>query len=72
MNIFVVANACTDSTHALLEKQLQARVQDSSKLPLDWLAEARPGKSYALNTAIPHVKYSDVVTFVGDDHRVDS
>ena len=72
VNILVVANACTDTTHALLEKEHQAGLQDSSRLPLDWLAEGRPGKSYALNTAIPHVKDSDVVTFVDDDHRVDS
>lgn len=72
VNILVLANACTDSTHALLEKERQAGLQDSSRLPLSWLAEPRPGKSHALNTAIPHVKGSDVVTFVDDDHRVDS
>jgi arylsulfatase A-like enzyme/glycosyltransferase involved in cell wall biosynthesis len=71
VNILVVANACTDSTHTLLERERQAGLQDSSRLPLGWLAEPRPGKSYALNTAIPHVKGSDVVTFVDDDHRVD-
>lgn len=72
VNILVVANACTDATHALLERERQAGLQDSSRRPLDWLAEACPGKSYALNTAIPHVKGSDVVTFVDDDHRVDN
>ena len=71
VNILVLANACTDSTHALLEKERQAGRQDLTRLPLDWLVEPRPGKSYALNTAIPHVKNSDVVTFVDDDHRID-
>ena len=71
VKILVVANACVDSTHALLEKERQAGLQNSSRLPLDWLAEPRPGKSHALNTAIPHVRDSDVVTFVDDDHRID-
>lgn len=67
--ILVVANACTDGTHALLEAYAH---NPGDRLPLHWIAEPTPGKSYALNTAIPHVKGSDVVTFVDDDHRVDS
>lgn len=71
VNILVAANACTDSTHAMLETQKQASGADASRLALDWLAESRPGKSFALNTAIPRVRSSDIVTFVDDDHRVD-
>ena len=72
VNILVIANACTDSTHTLLERECLAGLQDSSRLPLNWLTESCAGKSHALNTAIPLVKASDVVTFVDDDHRVDS
>ena len=70
VKVLVIANACTDSTHALLQAEHQVSLQNASRLPVDWLAEVRPGKSHALNTAIPHVTSSDVVTFVDDDHRV--
>jgi arylsulfatase A-like enzyme/GT2 family glycosyltransferase len=69
--VLVVANACNDGTHALLDAERQAGLSDPSRLPVDWLAEPRPGKSNALNTAIPHLMDSDVVAFVDDDHRVD-
>jgi arylsulfatase A-like enzyme/GT2 family glycosyltransferase len=72
VRILVVANACTDSTHQLLDNEHQNGEEDRARLPLDWLPEPRPGKSFALNTAIPLVKASDVVTFVDDDHRVDA
>lgn len=71
VKILVAANACTDTTHAVLEAEKQAGSGDTSRLALDWFAEPRPGKSFALNTAIPRVRSSDVVTFVDDDHRVD-
>ena len=70
-NVLVIANACTDATHTVLEAEKKASSADSSRLALDWLAEPRPGKSFALNTAIPRIRSSDIVTFVDDDHRVD-
>ena len=71
VDILVVANACTDATHALLEAEKAATGLELSRFSLDWLAEPRPGKSFALNTAIPRVRSSGIVTFVDDDHRVD-
>lgn len=68
--IFVMANACTDRTHALLEDEASAGQHDPNRIPVEWLAEPTPGKSYALNSAIPHVKTSAMVAFVDDDHRV--
>jgi GT2 family glycosyltransferase len=75
--ILVVANACQDHTLALLK-----RYQDKMKLPLAFLAEPRPGKSYALNTGLAAVENGvapfssprtrgEIVAFVDDDHRVD-
>jgi arylsulfatase A-like enzyme/GT2 family glycosyltransferase len=72
VQLLVVANACNDGTHALLDKERQASQRDTSRLSIDWLAEPKPGKSNALNTAIPHLMDSDVVAFVDDDHRVDA
>lgn len=69
VDLFVVANACSDGTHALLERY-QAQARAEGWLPLSWLAEPTPGKSHALNRAIPHLS-GDVVAFVDDDHRVD-
>lgn len=71
VKILVMANACTDGTHALLDNARAACEGNPSRLKLDWLPEPRPGKSFALNSAIPHVRSSDIVTFVDDDHRVD-
>jgi arylsulfatase A-like enzyme/glycosyltransferase involved in cell wall biosynthesis len=71
VSVLVVANACTDGTHALLDAARTASNNEPSRLSLNWLAEPRPGKSFALNTAIPRAQSSDVVTFVDDDHRVD-
>jgi len=70
--ILVAANACTDSSHQLLEEKKSAAQKDSSQLPLNWISEPKPGKSFALNTAIPLIKSSDVIAFVDDDHRVDT
>lgn len=71
VRVLVVANACTDGTHKLLEAARENSNVDSARLPLEWISEPRPGKSFALNTAIPHVRSSEMVTFVDDDHRVD-
>ena len=69
VDIMVVANACTDATATFLQNyQAQASARDW--LPLVWHAEATPGKSHALNSAIPKLR-SDLVAFVDDDHRVD-
>lgn len=67
VDILVAANACTDSTHALLE---QYQTKTDRLLPLLWFAEPRPGKSFALNSAIARLK-TDITAFVDDDHRVD-
>ncbi len=72
VHVLVVANACSDGTQALLDSERTISLQDPSRLPIEWLAEPKPGKSNALNTAIPHLMDSDVVAFVDDDHRVDS
>ena len=69
VEILVVANACTDATAALLEARSTAE-SGERRLPLRWVPEPLPGKSYALNTAIPLIE-SDLVAFVDDDHRVD-
>jgi len=68
-DVLVVANACTDQTSTFLQTY-QAQAADRSWLPLDWLAEPQPGKSHALNRAIPEL-HSDLVALVDDDHRVD-
>lgn len=70
--ILVMANACTDGTHALLEAEHRAGLADPTRIPLDWLPEPQPGKSHALNTAIPRVSGDTVVAFADDDHRVDA
>lgn len=69
MAIFVVANACTDGTHEFLERY-RAGMSDG-RIELAWIAEPRPGKSNALNKALPTLD-SDAVAFVDDDHRVDT
>jgi GT2 family glycosyltransferase len=69
VDILVAANACSDSTHALLH-DYRTTAKESGWLPLAWFAEARPGKSHALNSALPQVQ-GDIVAFVDDDHRVD-
>jgi len=71
VNILVAANACRDSTHALLDNYRQ-QSESRGWLPLTWFAEPTSGKSYALNAAIPRVESSNIVAFVDDDHRVDS
>ncbi len=68
VDILVAANACRDDTHALLVGYRQ-QAAGRGNLPLVWLAEPVPGKSNALNTALPRID-SDIVAFVDDDHRV--
>lgn len=68
-NVLVVANACTDNTAAFLENY-QAQAIEKDWLPLAWLEEATPGKSHALNRAIPELR-AELIALVDDDHRVD-
>jgi GT2 family glycosyltransferase len=68
-DVLVVANACTDETPVFLETYL-AQAADKNWLPLAWLVEPQPGKSHALNRAIPELQ-SNLVALVDDDHRVD-
>ncbi|MDP2832091.1 MAG: glycosyltransferase [Pseudomonadota bacterium] len=68
VEILVIANACSDTTHAFLDESLRA---PNGRLPLRWHAEPAPGKSHALNLAIALIE-SDLVAFVDDDHRVDT
>lgn len=70
VDILVVANACTDDTHVLLERESAHTANDPSLLPLRWLPEPNPGKAHALNAAIPLVRSSELVAFVDDDQRV--
>jgi glycosyltransferase involved in cell wall biosynthesis len=68
MEILVVANACSDGTHALL---METAVNPIWKdLPLRWIAEPAPGKSNALNRAISDTDAA-VLCFVDDDQLVD-
>jgi glycosyltransferase involved in cell wall biosynthesis len=63
VNVFVMANACSDDTLAWL-------AQRSGQLPLRFDHEPLAGKSNALNRALPLMD-SDCIAFVDDDHRVD-
>lgn len=70
VRLFVVANACTDGTHDYLAGYREGR-EGTGLLPLEWIAEPTPGKSHALNRALPMLD-DPVVAFVDDDHRVDA
>jgi len=67
VEILVIANACTDATQGFLDEYQRAA---DGRLPLRWRAEPTPGKSHALNLAMPLVTAA-MVAFVDDDHRVD-
>lgn len=69
VGILVVANACNDGTVEYL-RDYEALCQQKNEIPIRWLEEKIPGKSHALNTAIPKLSGS-VIAFVDDDHRVD-
>ncbi|UCG98405.1 MAG: glycosyltransferase, partial [Burkholderiales bacterium] len=68
--VLVVANACSDATHSLLDAYVR-ETGEGDRLPLRWVAEPRPGKSHALNQAMSMIE-SDLVAFVDDDHRIDA
>lgn len=69
VQILVAANACTDDTVAQLQAY-QAQQQERGWLPLRLLEVPTPGKSHALNRAIPEIE-TELTAFVDDDHRVD-
>lgn len=69
-DILVAANNCSDGTHAWLDAY-RRHAADAALLSLTWYAEPAPGKSRALNSAMPRVS-ADLVAFVDDDHRVDA
>ncbi len=69
VELLIVANACTDDTASVLGQYTETATE-RGRLPLRWVEEPRPGKSHALNTAIPLIA-APVVAFVDDDHRVD-
>ncbi len=69
IELLVVANACTDNTVSLLQ-QYESESHCSGALPLRWTEEPKPGKSNALNRAIPLIR-GGLVSFIDDDHRVD-
>jgi len=69
ISLFIVANACSDNTNEVLDRYLQ-RIDSDHLLPLRWIEESNPGKSRALNTAIPQSR-APLIAFVDDDHRVD-
>jgi GT2 family glycosyltransferase len=68
VDLLVAANACSDDTHARLDDYRRQATADG-RLPLQWFAEPLPGKSNALNAALPRVD-SELTAFVDDDHRV--
>ena len=68
VGILVMANACSDATHARLD-DYRASADERGLLPLAWVAEPRPGKSHALNRGAAELA-GDWVAIVDDDHRV--
>lgn len=66
VGVFVVANACTDDTSKFLDKWLPQHPD----LTFRWMTVPEPGKSNALNIAIPQAR-GRLLAFVDDDHRVD-
>ena len=70
VDILVAANACSDGTHTFLDNYHRQQ-SAQNHLPLEFFAEPTPGKSHALNAAIPRLKQCNLIAFVDDDHRVD-
>lgn len=66
VDILVVANNCNDDTPNVV-----SRLKDGETIvPLNFLEEPEPGKSYALNTAIKNTT-SRALYFIDDDHIVE-
>jgi arylsulfatase A-like enzyme/GT2 family glycosyltransferase len=70
VRILVVANACTDDTVARMHAY-QEQQAERNWLLLQVIEESTPGKSHALNKAIPQLE-TELTAFVDDDHRVDA
>lgn len=60
-DIVVADNGSTDETAAVVR-----RAQAGSVVPIEYLFEPRPGKPFALNTAIAHAR-GDILAFTDDD-----
>lgn len=69
LSILVAANACSDDTVSRM-RRYQAQQATNGWLPLKVIEVPTPGKSHALNAAIPTIA-TELVAFVDDDHRVD-
>lgn len=67
VGIFIVANACSDGTAALLD-DYRRHAEAKNRLPLRWIEEPRPGKSRALNLALPQLS-APIIALVDDDQR---
>lgn len=70
MRILVAANACADDTVARM-KAYRSTQSARGSIELDLLEVPTPGKSHALNAAIPKIE-TELIAFVDDDHRVDT
>ena len=68
--VLVATNACTDETENYLDEYVAAATADEHAIPLRRISVPTPGKSNALNEAIPQLR-GDIIAFVDDDHRVD-
>ena len=69
VQVLVAANVCTDDTIARMQLY-QSQQQAMGWIPLRLIDVSTPGKSHALNRAIPEID-SELAAFVDDDHRVD-
>lgn len=69
VKILVAANACSDDTVARMQAY-QSQQIGRGWLPLRLIEVPTPGKSHALNRAIPEID-TELTAFVDDDHRVD-
>jgi len=69
VQILVAANACSDDTVARMQAY-QSQQVGRGWLPLRLIEVPTPGKSHALNRAIPEID-TELTAFVDDDHRVD-
>lgn len=69
VQILVAANACSDDTAARMHTY-QTQQVERGWLPLRLIEVPTPGKSHALNRAIPEID-TELTAFVDDDHRVD-
>ena len=69
VQILVAANACTDETVERM-RTYQALQAERGWISLQVIEVPTPGKSHALNRAIPQID-TELAAFVDDDHRVD-